>query len=120
MKVLLCHNYYQQPGGEDRSFFDEEWLLKSHGHEVIRYTIHNDVIEGMSSIRLAKKLIWNHDSYRELRPINSARAAGGHALHKHFPVNLTIRLLCRETRGCAGHTVFAQLSPALPERFVSS
>ncbi|MCA9118922.1 MAG: glycosyltransferase family 4 protein [Planctomycetaceae bacterium] len=69
MKVLLCHNYYQQPGGEDRSFFDEEWLLKSHGHEVIRYTIHNDVIEGMSSIRLAKKLIWNHDSYRELRQL---------------------------------------------------
>lgn len=69
MKVLLCHNYYQQPGGEDRSFFDEEWLLKSHGHEVVRYTVHNDVIDEMSSLRLAKTLIWNRDSYRELRDL---------------------------------------------------
>jgi glycosyltransferase involved in cell wall biosynthesis len=69
MKVLLCHNYYQQPGGEDRSFFDEEWLLKSHGHDVVRYTVHNDVIDEMSSLRLAKTLIWNRDSYRELREL---------------------------------------------------
>ncbi|MBC8355936.1 MAG: glycosyltransferase family 4 protein [Planctomycetes bacterium] len=69
MKVLLCHNYYQQPGGEDRSFFDEEWLLKSHGHEVVRYTIHNDVIDQMSSLQLARKLVWNRDSYRELREL---------------------------------------------------
>ncbi|MCA9141700.1 MAG: glycosyltransferase family 4 protein [Planctomycetaceae bacterium] len=69
MKVLLCHNYYQQPGGEDRSFFDEEWLLKSHGHQVVRYTVHNDVIDDMSPIHLASKLIWNRDSYRELRDL---------------------------------------------------
>lgn len=69
MKVLLCHNYYQQPGGEDRSFFDEEWLLKSHGHEVLRYTVHNDVIDEMSSVRLAKTLMWNQESYRELREL---------------------------------------------------
>ena len=69
MKVLLCHNYYQQPGGEDRSFFDEEWLLKSHGHQVVRYTVHNDVIDDMSSVQLAKKLIWNRDAYREVRKL---------------------------------------------------
>jgi glycosyltransferase involved in cell wall biosynthesis len=69
MKVLLCHNHYQQPGGEDRSFFDEEWLLKSHGHDVVRYTVHNDVIDEMSSLQLAKTLIWNRESYRELREL---------------------------------------------------
>ncbi len=69
MKILLCHNHYQQPGGEDRSFFDEEWLLTSRGHEVIRYTVHNDVIDNMSSLRLAKKLIWNRDSYRQMRDL---------------------------------------------------
>ena len=69
MKVLLCHNFYQQPGGEDRSFFDEEWLLKSHGHEVVRYTVHNDIIDEMSSVRLATTLIWNRESYHELREL---------------------------------------------------
>ncbi len=48
MKVLLCHNYYQQAGGEDQVFTDEAQLLESHGHDVIRYTVHNDSIEQMS------------------------------------------------------------------------
>ena len=43
-RVLLCHNFYQEPGGEDQVFADEGLLLESHGHEVIRYTRHNDDI----------------------------------------------------------------------------
>ena len=43
-KVLLCHNYYQQPGGEDSSFDAEAGLLEAHGHEVLRFTRHNDAI----------------------------------------------------------------------------
>ncbi len=31
MKILLCHNYYQRPGGEDQVFHDERWLLEEHG-----------------------------------------------------------------------------------------
>ena len=38
MKILLCHNYYQEPGGEDQVFADEVGLLRSHGHEVVQYT----------------------------------------------------------------------------------
>ena len=44
MKVLLCHNYYQQPGGEDQVFADEGRLLESNGHAVVRFVANNGTI----------------------------------------------------------------------------
>jgi glycosyltransferase involved in cell wall biosynthesis len=67
MKILLCHNYYRCPGGEDQVFADEAALLESRGHEVIRYTVHNDLIAGMAPWDTARKTIWNGESYRGLR-----------------------------------------------------
>jgi glycosyltransferase involved in cell wall biosynthesis len=69
MKVLLCHNHYQQPGGEDHSFEDEARLLETHGHEVVRYTLHNDAIAEMGRVGLAVRTIWNRAVYRELREL---------------------------------------------------
>jgi glycosyltransferase involved in cell wall biosynthesis len=67
MKVLLCHNYYQQRGGEDESFAAEANLLESRGHAVLRYTLHNDAIDGMSRLDLARKTLFNREVYAELR-----------------------------------------------------
>lgn len=67
MRVLLCHNHYQQPGGEDHSFEDEARLLQSHGHEVVRYTLHNDAIGGMGRLGVAARTVWNRQVYHELR-----------------------------------------------------
>ena len=36
MKLLLCHNHYQQAGGEDEVFAAESTLLESFGHQVVR------------------------------------------------------------------------------------
>ncbi len=69
MKVLLCHNFYQQFGGEDQSFFDDFALLRSHGHDVVEFTRHNDDIEQMSRFRVAANTVWNADVYRELRSL---------------------------------------------------
>jgi len=69
MKILLCHNYYQQPGGEDQVFADEASLLQSHGHEVMRFTLHNDAIDGMSRWSLARRTLWNRQSYHQLRQL---------------------------------------------------
>ncbi len=69
MKILLCHNYYQKPGGEDRVFEDEASLLEQHGHEVIRFIRSNDAIESMSRWETARRTIWNRDSYTELRDL---------------------------------------------------
>lgn len=69
MKVLLAHNYYQQPGGEDRSFEAEAALLEDHGHTVLRHTVHNDLIRGMSRLALARATLWNQQEYRALRAL---------------------------------------------------
>jgi glycosyltransferase involved in cell wall biosynthesis/O-antigen/teichoic acid export membrane protein len=66
MRVLLCHNYYLQPGGEDLVFADESALLKSRGHEVLHYTIHNEVIGKIGRLAAAGKTIWNQQIEQEL------------------------------------------------------
>jgi glycosyltransferase involved in cell wall biosynthesis len=69
MKVLLCHEFYQQFGGEDRSFLDEAAQLRSHGHQVVEYTRHNDAIDDRNRVGLAARSVWNARTYRELREL---------------------------------------------------
>lgn len=69
MKVLKCHTYYQVRGGEDESFDDEVALLESRGVEVLRFTLHNDAIDAMSRLSVARRTIWNHDVFRQLREL---------------------------------------------------
>lgn len=69
MKFLLCHNYYQQPGGEDQVFADEGWLLESHGHEVVRFTQHNKAIESMRRWDVARKAVWNESTRKQLHDL---------------------------------------------------
>lgn len=67
MNVLLCHTFYQQRGGEDESFAAEARLLESRGHNVARYTLHNDAMSSMSHWTAARLTVWNPESYRQVR-----------------------------------------------------
>jgi len=69
VKILVCHNYYQQPGGEDRVFDDEGRLLASRGHELTRFTRHNDAINGPSRWKTAAQTLWNRQTYHEVRQL---------------------------------------------------
>ena len=62
MKILIVHNYYQQPGGEDVVFNAETELLREQGHEVIHYTDNNSRIEDMSNFSTALNTLWSSDS----------------------------------------------------------
>ena len=53
MNILMVHNYYQQPGGEDQVFASESSMLERHGCRVFRYTVRNDDITGMNPLTLA-------------------------------------------------------------------
>ncbi len=59
MNVLLVHNFYQIPGGEDQVFNDESSLLESAGHGVTRFTVHNDDLKSVGKIAMAKMTVWN-------------------------------------------------------------
>jgi glycosyltransferase involved in cell wall biosynthesis len=66
MKILAVHNRYQRPGGEDQVFVDETTLLEARDHLVLRYEVHNDQVERVNRLALAKDTVWNSAAYREL------------------------------------------------------
>jgi glycosyltransferase involved in cell wall biosynthesis len=46
MKILIAHNQYTEPGGEDKIVEAEQALLASHGHDVKVYTRSNGELSG--------------------------------------------------------------------------
>lgn len=58
-KVLLVHNFYQTPGGEDTVYNNEKKLLEDNGHQVITYIRNNEELKDYS--------LWDKAIY----PINS-------------------------------------------------
>lgn len=66
-RIAVLHNYYQHTGGEDVVFHSEVELLRSYGHEVFTYTVSNDALRGMSALQMARRAIWNPESYRALK-----------------------------------------------------
>ena len=61
-RVLIVHNRYQQPGGEDAVVDAEEALLRQRGHVVHRYGRHNDDIGALGRLgrlALARDTVWS-------------------------------------------------------------
>ena len=74
MKILLVHNYYQIPGGEDVVFEHERRMLEQAGHEVITYCRTNHEIEKFNTLErltLVKRSIWANDTEREFAQLLS-------------------------------------------------
>ncbi len=68
MKVLLVHNFYQQPGGEDVVFEQELQLLQRMGHRVATYVRSNWEIAACSPLErvsLVPKIVWSTDTRKE-------------------------------------------------------
>jgi len=72
MKVLIIHNAYQQPGGEDVVVAQEAVLLRQAGHEVIEYRRSNHEIKALNlwnKLILSKQLIWAGDTVQDLKAL---------------------------------------------------
>lgn len=88
-KVLIVHNYYQIPGGEDTVVANEKRLLEEHGHEVVLYTRHNSELKNMSKIQkllFPFSTIFNLRTYREVRQLLTAKKID--IVHVHNTLNL--------------------------------
>ncbi|MBR4314501.1 MAG: glycosyltransferase family 4 protein [Lachnospiraceae bacterium] len=70
-RILLVHNFYQQPGGEDTVFRNEKKLLEDKGHEVITYTRDNSELKGnfLKKILLPFITIFNPKTYFDIKKI---------------------------------------------------
>src|SRR5215212_5348315 len=86
MKVLIAHNYYQQPGGEDQCVAAEAALLRAHGHEVIKYSLYNDSINALGPFKVAARTIWSLSAYHEVRSLIRAHRPQIVHFHNTFPL----------------------------------
>jgi glycosyltransferase involved in cell wall biosynthesis len=86
MRILIAHNRYQQPGAEDQVFTAEADLLADHGHDVIRYELHNNSIKSTGKFKVALDTIWNPQSAGAVqRLVRHNRIEVAH-FHNIFPV----------------------------------
>ena len=67
MRVLMLHNRYLQPGGEDSSFDAEVSILRENGCEVTPYEENNVRIQDLGRIGAAVRSIWSLETYEEIR-----------------------------------------------------
>jgi hypothetical protein len=86
MRILIAHNRYQQPGGEDQVFTAESNLLEAQGHRMLRFTVHNDQVAGMRPLALAQDTVWSSTIYRELRALIRRELPQVAHFHNTFPL----------------------------------
>jgi glycosyltransferase involved in cell wall biosynthesis len=100
MKILLAHNSYQEPGGEDVVFRAEGHLLREAGHEVSEYRRDNGEIEGYSKVRrlaLIGRPVWASDSYRDFHALLRRNRPEIVHVHNTFPlISPSIFWACRK------------------------
>ena len=70
--VLIVHNYYKIPGGEDTVVYNEKKMLEKYGHKVFLYKKYNDDLADLSLIKkffFPINMIFNFSVYREIKRI---------------------------------------------------
>src|SRR5687767_13346245 len=84
--ILVVHNFYKQPGGEDHSVHSEIALLEKQGHRVVRFVDDNNRIIGSSLVKIGLDCVWNQDAYRSLRDLIRQTRPGVVHFHNTFPL----------------------------------
>jgi glycosyltransferase involved in cell wall biosynthesis len=72
MKIIIAHNLYQQPGGEDVVVQQEMQMLRDAGHQVVHYERSNHETEkftGTKLVTLFAHTTWSTDTRREFETL---------------------------------------------------
>lgn len=81
------HNYYQQAGGEDRVVALETELLRSYGHQVICYSVHNQQLVSLwQKLALVFNCIFSIRHYRRFRQLLLQEQPDVVHVHNYFPM----------------------------------
>jgi len=86
MQILLVHNFYQEPGGEDQVFATESRMLEDRGHCVYSYTVHNNQVSRYGKLALARATVWNSANYWKLRSLIQRKRPDIMHVHNTFPL----------------------------------
>jgi glycosyltransferase involved in cell wall biosynthesis len=72
MRVLILHNQYRQPGGEDAAARLESKLLSEHGVEVVLHEVSNQISQGsriVGAVELLVQSAWSSAAYESVRKL---------------------------------------------------
>lgn len=86
MKVLMLHNRYLIPGGEDQCSIAEAALLRDHGHEVELLEEDNRRIEQLGQVRTAMRTVWSRESYHRIDKLLRSRSFDILHVQNFFPL----------------------------------
>lgn len=106
MKILIVHNHYRQPGGEDAVFREETKLLRDAGHYVVTMTASNDDVASRGSVADCARSIWNRRFAEDVRAMITRH--GIEVAHFHNTLPIVSPAALRAARG-AGAAVVATL-----------
>jgi len=102
MKIVLVHNTYQQPGGEDVVVESERRLLESEGHQVIPYFRSNMELQNASAlarIAVVPRMTWSSATRWEFAALLDAERPDVVHIHNTFMViSPSIHSACRERK----------------------
>ena len=100
MRILLVHNTYQQPGGENVVAAAELDLLRNHGNEVHLHTVSNDTIKGFGSqVVTAWRTAYSQWGLKEITGVINRTQPEVVHVHNFFPLlSPSIYDACREAR----------------------
>lgn len=87
--ILMAHNYYQIPGGEDTVVANEKKMLEDNGHKVILYTRSNNELKTMGPLRkllLPFTTIYNPRTAKDIKKI--IKKENVDIVHVHNTLNL--------------------------------
>lgn len=88
-RVLIVHNYYQIPGGEDTVVENEKEMLEDNGHEVFMYTRHNNEIKEkgiIGKLLLPFETIYSFKTVRDIKKIVKNKKIDIVHVHNTFPL----------------------------------
>ena len=92
LNILVVHNYYRIPGGEDTVVANEVSLLREHGHKVVLYTRSNNELSFLKGVAKLRKLllpiitIYNPRTSRDIKKIIKEEKID--VVHVHNTLNL--------------------------------
>jgi glycosyltransferase involved in cell wall biosynthesis len=87
MRVLMIHNFYQIPGGEDSIVQAEFAMLRNNGIEVDLFSVTNDTIKGrLGQLKASVQVVYNPLARRALARKLAAFTPDVVHIHNFFPL----------------------------------
>lgn len=100
MRILIVHNLYQQPGGEDVVVRAETALLRSKGHEVEGFQENNiDIASWSDAAMTTVSCVYSYSAARDVRTLIERFQPDLAHIHNFFPrVSPSVHYACHEAK----------------------